>query len=288
MLSTRAKVGYVVGDLKAIERDGERSAALFRELGERWGLMQATAWLGGLAEMLGDHGKAARLQREGLRMAEELGLWSEVSVRLAWLAWIAVRQCDYQQAWDLGREARRLAGEQGYRVGEIFAEVCLAFASRRRGDLEGAERYLTTLLHAAGRQQEGVPPPLHLPMVLTELGFLAEQRGQWAEARRLHLEGFAAARTLGEQRMVALAMEGLAGAVGSTGQHPASARLLGVADAIRRSASVPAAPSVHAEIDRIAAMARRALGEPAFNAAYEHGAMLTRKTRASADPDPAG
>jgi hypothetical protein len=162
--------------------------------------------------MLGDHGKAARLQREGLRMAEELGLWSEVSVRLAWLAWIAVRQCDYQQAWDLGREARRLAGEQGYRVGEIFAEVCLAFASRRRGDLEGAERYLTTLLHAAGRQQEGMPPPLHLPMVLTELGFLAEQRGQWAEARRLHLEGFAAARTLGEQRMVALAMEGLAGA----------------------------------------------------------------------------
>jgi predicted ATPase len=275
VLSTRAKVGYVVGDMKAIERDGERSAALFRELGERWGLMQATAWLGGLAEMLGDHDKAARLQREGLHMAEELGLWSEVSVRLAWLAWIAVRQCDYHQAWDLGREARRLAGEQGYRVGEIFAEVCLAFASRRRGDLEGAERYLTTLLHAAGRQQEGMPPPLHLPMVLTELGFLAEQRGQWAEARRLHLEGFAAARTLGEQRMVALAMEGLAGAVGSAGQHPASARLLGVADAIRRSASVPAAPSEHAEIDRIAAMARRALGEPGFNAAYEDGAMLT-------------
>jgi hypothetical protein len=79
--------------------------------------------------------------------------------------------------------------------------------------------------------------------------------------------------------MVALAMEGLAGAVGSTGQHPASARLLGVADAIRRSASVPAAPSEHAEFDRIAAMPRRALGEPAFNAAYEHGANADPRRR---------
>jgi tetratricopeptide (TPR) repeat protein len=208
-------------------------------------------------------------------MAEELGLWSEVSVRLAWLAWIAVQQCNYQQACDLGEEARRLAGEQGYRVGEIFAEVGLAFASRRRGDLERAERYLTKLLQAAGRPREGEPPPLHLSMVLTELGFLAEQRGQWAAARRLHLEGFAAARTLGEQRGVVSAMEGLAGAVGSAGQHQASARLLGVADAIRRSAAMPAAPSECAEIDRIAATARRELGETGFNAAYAHAAALT-------------
>jgi hypothetical protein len=111
--------------------------------------------------------------------------------------------------------------------------------------------------------------------VLTELGFLAEQRGDRAEATRLHLEGFAAARARGERRMVALALEGLAGAVGSADQHRAAARLLGVADAIRRSVSVPAAPSERTEIDRIAATARRALGEPGFTAAFEHGATLT-------------
>jgi hypothetical protein len=160
-------------------------------------------------------------------------------------------------------------------VGEIFAELCLAFASRRRGDLDRAERYLTGLLRAAGPRQEGEPPPLYLPLVLTELGFLAEQRGDGAEARRLHLEGFATARARGERRMVALALEGLAGAVGSAGQHRAAARLLGVADTIRRSVSVPAAPSERAEIDRIAATARLALGEPGFTAAFEHGATLS-------------
>jgi len=79
--------------------------------------LQATAWLGGLAEMVGDHVKATRLHREGLRMAEEFGLWPEVSVRLAWLGWIAVQQCDYAQARDLSGQALRLAAEQGYRVG---------------------------------------------------------------------------------------------------------------------------------------------------------------------------
>ena len=275
VLSTRARLGYLVDDLEAVERDGERSAALFRELGERWGLVQATARLGGRAEALGDHVRAARLEREVLRMAEELGLWSEVSAALASLAWIAVQQRDYRKACDLASEARRMAGEHGYRVGEIFAEICLAFASRRQGDLDRAEHHLTELLRAAGPRQEGEPPPLYLPLVLTELGFLAEQRGDRAEARRLHLEGLATARARGERRMVALALEGLAGAVGSADRHRAAARLLGAAEAIRRSASVPAAPSERAEIDRIAAMARRALGDPAFTAAHEHGATLT-------------
>jgi predicted ATPase/DNA-binding SARP family transcriptional activator len=274
-LSTRARLGYLIDDLESVERDGESSAALFRELGERWGLVQATSRLGGQAEALGDHVEATRLEHEGLRMAEELGLWSEVSVGLGSLAWIAVQQRDYRQACDLGSEARRLAREQGYRVGEIFAEMCLGFASRRRGDLDVAEHHLTELRRAAGPRQEGAPPPLYLPLVLTELGFLAEQRGDRAEARRLHLEGFATARARGERRMVAIAMEGLAGAVGSAGQHQASARLLGAAHAIRRSISVPAAPSERVEIDRIAAMARGALGEPGFTAACEHGATLT-------------
>ncbi|WP_142104383.1 BTAD domain-containing putative transcriptional regulator [Pseudonocardia cypriaca] len=274
-LSTRARLGYLVDDLDAVQRDAGRSAALFRELGDRWGLAQATTRLGGRAEALGDHAEASRLEHEGLRMAEELGLWSEVSVGLGSLAWIAVQQRDHRRACDLAHEARRLAREQGYRVGEIFAELCLGFASRRRGDLDRAERYLTGLVRAAEPRQEGEPPPLYLPLVLTELGFLAEQRGDRAEARRLHLEGFTTARARGERRMVALALEGLAGAVGSAGQHRAAARLLGVADTIRRSVSVPAAPSERAEIDRIAAPARLALGEPGFTAAFEHGATLS-------------
>jgi predicted ATPase/DNA-binding SARP family transcriptional activator len=274
VLSTRAKLGYLRADLKALERDGEQSAELFRELGDRWGLLQATAWLGGQAEMIGDHDRATGLHRDGLRMAEELGLWCEVSVRLAWLGWIAVQQCDYSQARDLSGQALRLAAEQGFRVGETFAEIGVAFAARRQGDLDLAERHLSKLVRAAG-PEEGQGPPLHLPMVLTELGFLAERRGQAAEAKRLHLRALRASRTLGGPRPAAMALEGLAGAAGLAGAHETAARLLGAADAARRAASVPAAPSERTELDRITAATRAALGQAAFDAAYQDGAART-------------
>jgi tetratricopeptide (TPR) repeat protein len=274
-LSTRAKLGYLRADPKALERDGEQSAELFRELGDRWGLLQATAWLGGLAEMTGDHVKAIRLHREGLRMAEELGLWPEVSVRLAWLGWIAVQQCDYSRARELSGQALRLAAEQGFRVGETFAEIGVAFAARRQGDLDLAERHLTGLLRAAGPEEEGKTPPLYLPLVLTELGFLAERRGQAAQARRLNLRALQASRTLGAPRTVAMALEGLAGAAGLAGDYETSAQLLGAADSARRAASVPTAPSERTEIDRITTAARAALGGDAFDAAYQDGAAQT-------------
>jgi predicted ATPase/DNA-binding SARP family transcriptional activator len=275
VLSTRAKLAYLRTDLKALEHDGEQSAELFRELGDRWGLLQATAWLGGMAEMVGDHGTATRLHRDGLRMAEELGLWSEVSVRLAWLGWIAVQQGDYSRARDLSGEALRLATEQGFRVGKIFAEIGMAFAARRQGDLDLADRYLAKLLRAAGPEDEDRVPPLHLPLVFTELGFLAERRGRAAEARQLHLRALRASRTFGSPRGVAMALEGLAGAAGLAGDHETAARLLGAAASARRAASVPAAPSEHAEISRTATAVRTALGVAGFDAAYQDGAAKT-------------
>jgi predicted ATPase/DNA-binding SARP family transcriptional activator len=282
VLSTRAKLGYLRADVKALERDGEQSAELFRELGDRWGLLQATAWLGGLAEMVGDHVKATRLHREGLRMAEELGLGTEVSVRLAWLGWIAVQQADYARARDLSGQALRLAAEQGFRVGETFAEIGVAFAARRQGDLDLAERHLSGLVRAAGPQNEGQAPPLYLPLVLTELGSVAALRGQAAEARRLHLRALRAARTLGGPRGAAMALEGLAGGLSVAGDHETAARLLGAANAARRAASVPAALAEQTEIDRITSATRTALGEPAFDAAYQEGAAQTPDAIAAA------
>jgi predicted ATPase/DNA-binding SARP family transcriptional activator len=274
-LSARAKLGFLRADQKAMERDGERSAELFRELGDRWGLLQATGWLAALAEMAGDRVKATNLYREGLRMAEELGLWPEVSVRLAGLGWIAVQQCDYERARELSGQALRLAAEQRFRVGEIFAEIGVAFAARRQGDLDLAERHLTALLSAAPSEEDGQAPPLHLSMVLNELGFLAERRGRAAEARQLHLRALRTARTLGAPRDVTMTLEGLAGAAALAGDHETSARLLGAADSARRAVGVPAAPSELAEINRITTAARTALGAAAFDAAYREGTART-------------
>jgi hypothetical protein len=109
---------------------------------------------------------------------------------------------------------------------------------------------------------------------LSQLGFVAEQRGSAEAARALHLDSHAAARKLGDPRALALALEGLAGAQTLAGHHEHAARLLGAATAARQSAGAQLPPEERADVDRVTARARAALGETRFAAALERGTKL--------------
>jgi hypothetical protein len=71
-----------------------------------------------------------------------------------------------------------------------------------------------------------------------------------------------------------LALEGLAGARALAGHHGQAARLLGMADAARRSAGAPLPPAEQDDINRITATARTALGEETFATELTVGANL--------------
>jgi predicted ATPase/DNA-binding SARP family transcriptional activator len=277
VLMTRANLAHARSDLAVLERDATRSAELFTELGDRWGQMAAAEWLAGLAEMTGDHARAADLHRDALRRAEELGLWPEVATRLCWLGWIHTQLGDHPAALDLGAQALRLATEQGYRSGEIFAQIVLGHASRRNGDLDAAESHLRHLLDTAPPQDDA--PSVHVPMVLAELGYVAEQRGDADAARRLHLEAFDLAGRLGAPGDKTGALAGLAGALALAGAHARAAEVLGAAAAAREAISLPPAPAEQAHLDRVTAACRTALGADPFAAAFARGARL--------DPDAA-
>ncbi|WP_405087833.1 BTAD domain-containing putative transcriptional regulator [Microbispora sp. NBC_01389] len=275
-LMTRAHLAHVRGDLAALERDATRGARMFAEIGDRWGRMGATGWLAALAEATGDHAHATRLHREALGMAEELGLWPEVVTRLCWLGWIHTQQGDHAAAVDDGTRALRLAGEQGYRTGEIFAGTVLAFASRRGGDLDTAETHLRRLLEAAPypAPHEDDPPSVHVPMLLVELGFVAELRADADTALRLHREAFDLAARLDAPRDQVGALEGLAGALALAGDHAGAAEALGAAEAARDANRLPPAPAERADLDRVITACRATLGEESFAAARARGALL--------------
>ncbi|WP_329544249.1 AAA family ATPase [Streptomyces sp. NBC_01356] len=273
-LGLRATLALVRGDLGALGRDGLRSAELFGELGDRWGELQTVSPLAALAEIKGEYEEAARLQREGLRMARELGLEAEVSARLSGLGRLALLARDWDQGRALHEQARRSAAEQGYRYGEIHAEMGLALGARRSGDLGAAQAHLLHIRdgHADVSSEAGD----HL--LLAELGFIAEVRGDAGQSVRHHLHGLDVARSLGESRALALSLEGLAGAASLGGPGtPAecAALLLGAADAARRGVGAPLPPAERGDVDRVAAAARAALGGPAFTEAFECGARLT-------------
>ncbi|MET9978756.1 BTAD domain-containing putative transcriptional regulator [Streptomyces microflavus] len=272
-LGLRATLALVRGDLAGLGRDGLRSALIFRELGDRWGELQTVSPLAALAEIKGAYEDAERRQHEGLRMARELGLEAEVSARLSGLGRLALLARDWDRARDLHEQARRIAAEQGYKYGEIHSGMGLALGARRSGDLDRAEAHL---LHIRDGYAE-VSSQAGDHLLLAELGFVAELRGDERGAASHHLAGLEIARALAEPRALALSLEGLAGAAALPGHATAAtgaAVLLGAAAAARRWAGAPLPPAERADVDRITVAARAALGADAFSEAYASGARL--------------
>ncbi|MGW5053601.1 BTAD domain-containing putative transcriptional regulator [Actinokineospora sp. NPDC004072] len=269
-LSTRAALAHARSDTAALGADAARSAELFQALGDRWGVLQATEWVAGLAEMTGDHEQATRLHRDGLRLAEELELWPDVAGRLSWLGWLALQLGDHTQARELCEQAMRLAAEQNSHTNLVFAELGLGFAARRAGKLDLAETHLRNLVATAKRQDDGVYPP-YLSMVLVDLGYVAVARGDAAAAVELHLEALDVALAMGDTRGDAYAAEALAGALVLDGRAGLAARLLGAAEARRSALGLPLPAEERAEIDRVVAAARAALGDDRFAAEHRRG-----------------
>jgi predicted ATPase/DNA-binding SARP family transcriptional activator len=277
-LSTRAKLAIVRGDPAAARADARQSLAIFRERGDRWGQLQAIEWLGAAEAATGDHRQAARLHRDGLRIAEELGLWPQAADALSWLGRSALRSGDLAQAREFLERAMRLAAEQSYQPGHVFAEIGLGMTARMEGNLDVAEAHLRSVLRTS--QRIGSEPDVAREVSMSELGFIAEQRGDPADARAWHLRSLTAAQALGDPQAVAQALTGLAGAQALGGQPELAARLLGAADTARRAgASLP--PGNSADVSRITAVTQRALGPVAFAAEFQNGRRL-RPEQASA------
>jgi predicted ATPase/DNA-binding SARP family transcriptional activator len=266
-LNTRAGQARPRGELEAAMRDARQSAKLFRELGDRWGQLKATDVLSSLSEIMGDYPAAARLHEEALRAAEELGLWIEVSYELSGLGRIALLRGEFAEADEYHRRALRIAAERSHKRGEQFAEVGLGLGARRQGRLDDAERHLLKWLDWC-RRMDG---DLGVALIMAELGFVAEQRGDAESALARHLEGLAAARNTGDPRTIALALEGLAGAQALAGRHDSAARLLGTARATRESVGAPLPEAERGDVDRITAAASKALGETTFSEQFARG-----------------
>ncbi|MFD0204879.1 MULTISPECIES: BTAD domain-containing putative transcriptional regulator [Saccharothrix] len=275
--SDRVSQALARGRVNEARASAATADELFVALGERWGQLKASFGLGMLAQLAGDHERAEAVHRDGLRVAEELRSWPEVSYKLSWLGRVALLRGDYAQARELHERARRTAAEHGFSPGEVYAETGLALGARREGRLDEAEAHWERL--RSWHRQVGFEAGATL--VLAELGFVAEQRGDAARALELQSEGLALARQVGDPRAIALALEGVAGALALAGDAEAAARLLGAATAARASVGVPLPAGERGDVDRIAAAARAALGPEAFATAFASGHAEGLHTRVS-------
>ncbi|WP_017593893.1 BTAD domain-containing putative transcriptional regulator [Nocardiopsis potens] len=125
-LAERADHRADAGEAAAARADARRSAELFGAAGDRWGRLRAGGALARAAGADRDRADAAALLEEGLRGAEELGLWGEAVEVLLCLGHAAADRGEDEGARRLYGRALRLAAERSYERGAAEAAARLA------------------------------------------------------------------------------------------------------------------------------------------------------------------
>jgi len=104
--------------------------------------------------------------------------------------------------------------------------------------------------------------------------YAPRDRGDGEQALALFADGLSRFAALGDRRMVALALEGVAGLAARWHGAERAARLLGAAASVQEASGLPVEPAFRDAHHRDVAAVQAALGEDAFSAAWEAGAVL--------------
>jgi predicted ATPase/DNA-binding SARP family transcriptional activator len=260
------------GNFAGAAEDGEVCLARFRDLGDRWGMVQALELLGMVDLIYGRYERAEAGLQQALRCAWELRVPVELAVQQCRLAYLAMAQDDLDRAESRLEQALAAAQEFGIGSAVTFVHAGLALLAQRRGDAERARREHQHAL--ALRQRHGTRNPVG-PLLLAWLGTVATQQGDLVHAASSYGEMLEWTRHHGDSPSAAAGtVEGVAGLAGAKGDPERAALLLGAAAAARRSAGVPLSPGERVDIDPTAARARAALGEESFARVLARGEAL--------------
>ena len=172
---------YIVGEFDRGVALYEASLALYRELGDEWGVSHMLHRFAAEATRVGDFDKALALTEEARSTAHRLGDRRNESIALATLAHIAHDEGDIDRSIELYAESAKLAGEAGFvwwQGGRLLDLGEIGIESGRREQAEGWIRdALAVLLPLRDRQL--------LVFGLAMLAALEAEQGQAEHAGRL-------------------------------------------------------------------------------------------------------
>ncbi|HEY8474340.1 MAG TPA: BTAD domain-containing putative transcriptional regulator [Natronosporangium sp.] len=238
------------------------AVAIFRELGERWGLGTALTGLAEVQGQLGDFDAALAALAESVALMDEVGSAEdafEVKVRMAVVRarLLGVEPARAELLALLESEAARRAP-----VHAGFARLVLADLSRHDGDLPAA-----TELYQRARAELGQAGPAQITAVIdTGLAQIALAQGDLAGAEARLTQALAVGQDSLDITVIARVAIGIAELWLRRGEPERAAETLGAAEALRGG---PDRLSV--DLQRVAAATEAALGETAYRAAYARG-----------------
>ena len=226
--------------------------------------------LGEIARLGGDHERAVKLSGRSLALSREVGDRSGVATALISLATIRLEREEYEQARKLYEESLAL-GRELDETGVISSNLInLGLVRLLEGDAEGAE--LLSREAAALNRERGHRDSL--PYALNILGWAALSRGDPERAKGQFEECLALCKDLNNPITATHSLEGLACAVGARGEYERSARLFGMAEALRAALGYQREPMDLVFLEPHLSSVRFRLSETTWEAAFAEGRAM--------------
>ena len=286
--------------------------ALYRELGDTWGIASCLSLLGSRARIKGHYGLACSLLEEAEVLFGQLGdRWKQGRCHVE-LAWTATEQGQYERAAALLSENLKFCQVVGDQLSAAWVQFLLArtlFVSQHDKALAQrlAEQSLAFLQELGYDWLKAYPLSLLAQMHLAqgELGLARERfeeslvivqevgdregaietwldlgrvevaQGDLAVARRRYQEALTILQEMGSQEFLAACLEGLAALEAAQGAPSLAARLWGTAEVLREVMGTPMHPVYRANYEQVRAQARAALSKQAFRTAWAEGRAMT-------------
>jgi len=254
-------------DYAAAQACLEEALSEARALGDRYLLAIALGHLGLLAWYQRDALRAIALLEESLVQFRVTGDRVTTSIGLLWLARAELSQGHAARARSLLEECLTISRAFGNTLGTVQVLNLLGQLALGQGELRKAEALLTDsamLSSEIGDRNNGARSRLLL-------AGLAAAQGEYAVARLRYEEGLATALDIEHMGFIAAGLKGLGCVVAAQGLPTWAALLWGAAEPLRESRSVAIPPELY---ERMVAVVRHQLGEPAFEEARAKGRTM--------------
>jgi tetratricopeptide (TPR) repeat protein len=221
-----AGLAFAQGDFTAAQEPDEQSVAIYRELGDQYGLAYGLHLSGAI---VGQHGgpEALPTLEESVKLFREVGDHWGLALATSGLGDGAMLVGDLARAHTLYEESLALYQEQGDIWGRATVLQSLALLVWTEGDLAAA----AALYAESAQLARALGDKWDLARALTSAAAVALQQGDLERAGSQATEALRLWRELGNRPGMALALGGVAGVAAVEGDAGRAGRLFGAARA---------------------------------------------------------
>jgi len=271
-MQTLARTAITQDDFRRAEELLEPTLSMFRQTNDKWALSRSLLLLGLRASVMGDYVRAAALEEEALALSRQLGDTWHIAWTLSTLGQVELWQGKFDLAKKYLEETLTVLGGDA-NWQAAMALHRLGVVARCQQDAEGAARLQQQSLSLLRESGDKVTRGY----ALREMGGLAQTQGNFEQAKAFLNEGLALVQIAGDRFGTIKGLEAQAALAGDQNDTWRAIALFGAADALRDEIGAPVAPYERHAYDTQLRLARTGLGTSESAAAWAWGRALSRE-----------